>query len=260
MNNNISFENEAQIVDFINYAYRPKAEHYKDSLFKLKYVSGKEILDVVLSFTECFNKTTALGFSRWLKKQNIDFLNQEPERKVLNIQGSETEKLRTRILSVLDSQFHGQDNVLIFSLIAGVAHNILKKDSYEVIGYCRKSKNTTENRAVLLQRMINVLYQRSLVDKVFVSPCNSAKQALDKRDLTDVEVLSSLNIIHGNSQDFLSHIKKNKTKICVVAIDYAGFATNMQGLKNLIRENNNIEKIVIDLFFYENTFKVFGRD
>jgi len=78
-------------------------------------------LGVLWKYTKRFSKTTALGFNQWLKKQNIDFLNQEPKRKVLKIQGSETEKLRIRILSVLDSQFHGklengiigQDNVLI---------------------------------------------------------------------------------------------------------------------------------------------------
>ncbi|EPB85304.1 hypothetical protein HMPREF1544_07918 [Mucor circinelloides 1006PhL] len=71
-------------------------------------------LGVLWKYTKRFSKTTALGFNQWLKKQNIDFLNQEPKRKVLKIQGSETEKLRIRILSVLDSQFHDEvaDNIV----------------------------------------------------------------------------------------------------------------------------------------------------
>lgn len=108
-------------MDFINYAYRPNSEHCTDSLFKLTSVSDKTVLGVLWKYTERFNKTTALGFNQWLRKQNIDFLNQDPERKVLKSQGSETVKIRVRTLSVLDNQFYGklengiigQDNVLI---------------------------------------------------------------------------------------------------------------------------------------------------
>lgn len=97
-----------------------KSERVTDSPFKLTNVSDQKVLGVLWKYTERFNKTIVLGFNQWLKKQNIDFLIQEPERKVLTIRGSETEKLRIRILSVLDSQFHGklengtigQDNVL----------------------------------------------------------------------------------------------------------------------------------------------------
>lgn len=102
--------------------------------------------------------------------------------------------------------------------------------------------------------MINILYQRSLVQKAFVSPSSSVKQALSKRDLFDQDILSSLDQIHGNTQgekrigllvksrkintffiDFLTYVKEKKTKICVVAIDYAGFTTNMGDLKNLLK-------------------------
>lgn len=104
--------------------------------------------------------------------------------------------------------------------------------------------------------MINILYQRSLVQKVFVSPSSSVKQALSKRDLFDQDILSSLDQIHGNTQgekkkriellvksrkintlfiDFLTYVKEKKTKICIVAIDYAGFTTNMSDLKNLLK-------------------------
>lgn len=73
MNNNIKFgepdsnsvakilannriENETQIVGFISYVYRLNLKHYTDSLI----VSDKNQL---------------------LRNQNIDFLNQDPERK-----------------------------------------------------------------------------------------------------------------------------------------------------------------------------------
>ncbi|KAG1452563.1 hypothetical protein G6F46_012375 [Rhizopus delemar] len=196
---NNKIENEAQIVEFINYVYRPKSEHVTDSPFKLTNVSDKTVLGVLWKYTERFNKTTALGFNQWLKKQNIDFLIQEPERKVLKIQGSETKKLRIRILSVLDSQFHDEvaDNIVSTIPRHHAYIKQLKDDGYEVIG--------------------------------------SAKQALSKRDLSDQDILSSLDQIHGNTQDFLTYVKEKKTKICVVAIDYAGFTTNMSDLKNLLK-------------------------
>ncbi|OBZ80615.1 hypothetical protein A0J61_11336 [Choanephora cucurbitarum] len=151
-------ENEAQIVEFINYVYRPKSEHVTDSPFKLTNVPDKTVLGVLWKYTERFNKTTALGFNQWLKKQNIDFLIQEPERK-----RSETEKLRIRVLSVLDSQFHDEVADNIVSTISRHHAYIkqLKGDGYEVIGYCRKSKNKSDNRALLLQRMINILKIRA---------------------------------------------------------------------------------------------------
>ncbi|GAA5795254.1 hypothetical protein HPULCUR_000609 [Helicostylum pulchrum] len=42
---NHRIENEARIMDFINYAYRPKSEHFTDSLFKLTNVSDKTVSD-----------------------------------------------------------------------------------------------------------------------------------------------------------------------------------------------------------------------
>ncbi|KAI9265288.1 hypothetical protein EDC94DRAFT_604444 [Helicostylum pulchrum] len=68
--------------------------------------------------------------------------------------------------------------------------------TYEVVGCCRKSKKASDNWALLLQRMISILYQRSLVQKVFVSPRSSVKQALGNRDLFDQDILSSLDQYH----------------------------------------------------------------
>lgn len=105
--------------------------------------------------------------------------------------------------------------------------NDLKEDGYQVIGYCRKSVIESKNRVGCLQRMVNILYSRSLVDKVFVSPCSSTKQQFMERDSSDNDqILSQLNNIHGNTVDFLNFLKNN-SKICVVAIEYAGLTTNL---------------------------------
>lgn len=109
--------------------------------------------------------------------------------------------------------------------------NDIKEEGYKIIGYCRKSAAETGNRVSCLQRMVNVLYNRSLVDKVFVSCRRSAKQQFVKRDLkNEDDLLLALNDIHGNIVDLLNFIKDNN-KICIVAIDYAGLTTNMTDLR-----------------------------
>lgn len=54
--------------------------------------------------------------------------------------------------------------------------------------------------------MIDLLYKRSLVDKVFVSPCSSAKHAFQKRNLAANDILAELVNVDGNTQGK----KKNK--------------------------------------------------
>ncbi|KAI7902223.1 uncharacterized protein BX663DRAFT_436212, partial [Cokeromyces recurvatus] len=111
--------------------------------------------------------------------------------------------------------------------------NQLKNDGYHIIGYCRKSKMPSNNRAALLQRMVNILRQRSLVDKVFVSSYSNIKQGFYKRDLNDQDsLLSELDQVNGNTQAFI----QDNDKVCVVALDYAGFTTNMSDLKNILRQ------------------------
>lgn len=113
--------------------------------------------------------------------------------------------------------------------------NEMKKEGYQVIGYCRKSVGKAENRISCLQRMIDILYKRSLMDKVFVSPLSTAKQIFSKRDVKDVnQILSQLNNTHGSTIDFLEFLNSNP-KICVISIDYVGFTTNQTDLKQLLR-------------------------
>lgn len=78
--------------------------------------------------------------------------------------------------------------------------NQLKNDGYHVVGYCRKSKTQSSNRATLLQRMVDILRQRSLVEKLFVSPSSSVKESFSKRDFNDQDILSELDKVNGNTQ------------------------------------------------------------
>ncbi|KAI9473495.1 MAG: hypothetical protein EXX96DRAFT_596630 [Benjaminiella poitrasii] len=95
----------------------------------------------------------------------------------------------------------------------------LKNDGYHIIGYCRK--------------MVNILRQRSIVDKVFVSPYSSLKQGFYERDLNDQNtLLSELDQVNGDTQAFI----QNNDKVCVVALDYAGFTTNRSDLQKILRQ------------------------
>ncbi|CEG68079.1 hypothetical protein RMATCC62417_04405 [Rhizopus microsporus] len=106
MKRKISY-NGTQIVDFINYAYRPKIKSSSDSQYKLNYVYDKEILGAVWTFTNNFDKTTLLAFNQWLNKQNVDFLSDEPEHKA--VKGNVgNEKIRRRCLYVLDMAYYGK--------------------------------------------------------------------------------------------------------------------------------------------------------
>lgn len=66
--------------------------------------------------------------------------------------------------------------------------------------HCKKSTAPSANLLTLLQKMVGLLYKRSLVGKVFVSPCSSAKQAFHKRDLASNDILVELVNINGNTQ------------------------------------------------------------
>lgn len=77
-----------------------------DSPYKLDYVYDKEILGVVWAFTKKFDKTISLAFSKWLNKQNIDFLSEESERKL--IKGDTDKKIRRRHLNILNSVYYGK--------------------------------------------------------------------------------------------------------------------------------------------------------
>ncbi|CAO3699217.1 unnamed protein product [Rhizopus stolonifer] len=184
-------ENGSQIVEFLNYIYRPLEEDLFDSRYKPVLVSDKDILSTVWSFTTKFDKRGSLGFSQWLSHQKLDLTDMELQRKGLKT-GSEI-RIRKRQLNILNDKYFLSvtENVLDVLPNHHSKINAMKKDGYKIIGYCRKSVAETGNRVSCLQRMINILYERSLVDKVFVSSRSSAKQQFLKRDLKNEDDLLS---------------------------------------------------------------------
>ncbi|KAI8636626.1 hypothetical protein BD408DRAFT_486790 [Parasitella parasitica] len=219
-------------------------ESSSNSPYKLNNVYDKEILGVVWTFTKKFDKTTSLALTQWLNKQNVDFLSDEPERKVVK-GNTKNKKLRRRHLNVLDNGCYVDLAKNIINVIPKhhAYVNQLKNDGYHIIGYYRKSRTPSDNRAALLQRMVDIIRQRSLVEKVYVSTHSNAKEGFHKRDLDDQNTLiAELDQVDGGTQDFLAYIH------------YAGFTTNMSDLKIIISEYPNMQKMIIDLYFYENQF------
>lgn len=79
----------------------------------------------------------------------------------------------------------------------------LKGHGYTVLGYARKSPSAEgkEKRTELLDKTVRCLKNRSLVEKVFVSPWCSAGDPLASRDLTGIGALiKNLESVNGNTQ------------------------------------------------------------
>jgi hypothetical protein len=82
-------------------------EKFLKTLYKSEYVCDKEILGVIWAFTEKFDKTTSLAFTKWLNKQNVDLLSDDPEPKVFK-RNTGNEEMRRRCLNVLNSAYYGK--------------------------------------------------------------------------------------------------------------------------------------------------------
>lgn len=94
----------------------------------------------------------------------------------------------------------------------------LKNEGFYIIGYCRKSdlKKEEKNLENLLQQMVENLYERSLVDSVFVSPCCNANVPFSKRDLDGkTMIFSALQNIHGDSKGKSITVIVKQNKMCL---------------------------------------------
>lgn len=77
-----------------------------------------------------------------------------------------------------------------------------KKERYNIVGYARKSQNNgnDESRIRLLQLMAKRLKERSLVDKIFVSPSANANELMIERDLIKNEDFLKQLHVDGDAQ------------------------------------------------------------
>ncbi|EPB88414.1 hypothetical protein HMPREF1544_04765 [Mucor circinelloides 1006PhL] len=78
--------------------------------------------------------------------------------------------------------------------------------------------------------MVDNHYQRSLVNKVFVSSCSNASSPFSERDLSDqYELLCNFVSNQLISLDMLDYVA-NSGNICIVSFDFAGLSTNVSDL------------------------------
>ncbi|KAI8047166.1 uncharacterized protein B0P05DRAFT_576438 [Gilbertella persicaria] len=122
----------------------------------------------------------------------------------------------------------------------------LKDEGYIVIGYARKfpATNSNDDRVNILQKMCQLLKDRSSVDHVFVSICCKARDPFNEREKKDSKSLVNLNA-DGETQDMLNCIIGN-SKVCIVPLDYAGLTTNTTDISEFLRQNQQVKKIIID--------------
>lgn len=99
------FGKDSQIVEFLNYIYRPPEEDLFDSRYRPALVSDQDILSTVLNFTTKFDKKGSLGFSQWLSHQKLDLTAVVPQRKSLKTGNETSSRIRKRKLNVLNDTY-----------------------------------------------------------------------------------------------------------------------------------------------------------
>lgn len=80
----------------------------------------------------------------------------------------------------------------------------LEEENYTIIGYARKAvlhSVGAEERVKCLQVMIDILHDRSLADKMFVSPSSRSTEPIASRDMKDsINLMTRLKNIDGDTQ------------------------------------------------------------
>ncbi|KAG1041456.1 hypothetical protein G6F43_012094 [Rhizopus delemar] len=172
-------------------------------LYKEQKLTMSEVMANVSCFTSFFEKKSALSFAKWCYKRKLALTESKESRKV--VKGNSGSKLKFYTLYVLEKELmNSVCSSIINYLPAYKAHIIkLKDDGFQVIGYARKSpgEESEEVRIRLLQTMVDRLYERSLVDEVFVSPCSKASDPMKARDLKVNEaILKRISRVRGTTQ------------------------------------------------------------
>ncbi|CEP13859.1 hypothetical protein [Parasitella parasitica] len=162
---------DAQLKHFLNEALCYEDPNNPKS-YKIKSVATKEIFETITPYTSLFNQRTAQAFAKWCSIHSMIFI-----------------------------MFVGR-NMQLFAKIQSI--------HYEIIGYVRKSPSDVdpETRLKLLQKMVDNLLDRSLVDKVYVSVSSPASSPFNERDLNKTgEIMEKLNHVTGNTSDILEYLQ-----------------------------------------------------
>ncbi|ORX52022.1 hypothetical protein DM01DRAFT_1337010 [Hesseltinella vesiculosa] len=250
----IKLQNQVQVAQFLNLTYL-SCDPGNEEMFDRKDVTVNEVMDTAMKFSAFFDNYTINAFGQWCGRKKLDFLQVQSKRG-----GKDGERITTRSLYVLKDKFIHDAVYKITSYLPRYQNYVksLKKEGYVIIGYARKSPSVdckfTQKRC--LQSMCDRLKERSLVDSIFVSNYCKAAEPLADRDMKKNEdILAQLNVA-GDMQDALQFIAE-KSKICLVALDYAGLTTNTADLKQFLRNNEQIKKIIVDRLPISNEAHVY---
>ncbi|KAI8977281.1 hypothetical protein BDF20DRAFT_873977 [Mycotypha africana] len=156
-------------------------------------------------YTDLFDGKSVHAFGKWCANK-VDFAAAQSKRK-----RSSSETISVRPLFVLKEQYIDdiaqkvQDYLPQYQLFI----ETLKKERYQIVGYARKSKTkgNDESRIHLLQQMGRRLKERSLVDKIFVSPLSNANDEIIERDLKKSYLLKQLDV-DGDTQGTKTKISR----------------------------------------------------
>ncbi|KAG1140683.1 hypothetical protein G6F37_012940 [Rhizopus arrhizus] len=228
--NKVQFVSHAQIIQFLNITYLP-SDPMNEEVYECKSLTNSDILSMVWKYTDLFDEKTVVSFGQWCVNK-VDFTAAHSKRKQCD-----SGKVSVRSLFVAKEQYIAK-KVLDYLPHYQLFVQNLKKERYNIVGYARKSRTNEndESRIRLLQQMTRRLKERSLVDKIFVSPRANANELMVERDLIKNEdLLKQLNV-DGDAQDLLNYINKNK-KICLIILGYAGLSTNCKDLETFLRRS-----------------------
>ncbi|KAK4509348.1 formin-binding protein [Mucor velutinosus] len=205
-------------------------------MYEEKSVTINNILSKVWSHSSLFaDKKSPASFNKWCSTRNIKFLEQQSKRKKNDMD----ERVSVRSLYVM------MDKHITINDIADCLPKYqeyiqqLKDQGYTMVGYCRKSKQTREDsndRQRLLQKQVERLKARSLVDKVFVSVYCKSSDPIANRDLkSSSHILNGLTGVDGDMQDLLKVISTTQKVCLVTTLDTAGLTTSKDDLLSFLR-------------------------
>ncbi|CEI89055.1 hypothetical protein RMCBS344292_03428 [Rhizopus microsporus] len=231
------------IERFLNEVFLAENPH-SDDIYERKTVTLRLMMNSLIPYNKTFEKRGEIAFILWCADHNV--------RSVREI------KVPECILYTLKHEY--RDNVAknIAYILPYHQERIkyLKKDGHNIVGYCRKFiVNKDRNvRTRLMQRMVDTLFERSLVEKVFVSPCVSTFGSIATRDRGFYERMED----PAHVADLLAYIFATE-KVYLVVFDLASLTTDKDDLLNFVGANKNLQGIIVDNIPAKNEYHFFTR-
>ncbi|KAG1037879.1 hypothetical protein G6F43_012769 [Rhizopus delemar] len=260
---------DRDLIAFLNTVFRCKSPDKDDERrYNYESLTINEIYTQISNYTSRFRKVEdeSSTFTHWAKKAKPEFMSVAVKRRRTRDEQNNTISVRTRHLFVLDKKHWVR-------LVGAIVNQVViykaslkawKEQGCVVIGYARKSTIPHVNddiRIKNIQNMIDLLCERSGVDRVYVSPCSNSIEPIASRDtIVNKDMISSLHQCSGDTQDMIKYIRLKKGAVVIICLTYAGFTTDPNDLKEFIRYHKNITHIVVDDNANNDRIHVHSRD